>query len=614
MARPKQKKKSSKTSAQASSPNKGPFAKGFWMRNKWPALILFVLPFLLYGVTIGYGYALDDKIVVSENEFVAKGFDGIGDIFGTESFTGFLGAQKNLVVGARYRPLSIATFAAERGMFGESPGLNHFFNILLYALTCLLLYRVLKIITPGKKDAPWYFSLPFIATLLFVFHPVHTEVVANIKGRDEILALLLSLLTLYCCLRYVLQKNLLYILAAPLVFIFAIFAKENSLTFLGVIPLVFLLFTRIPLKKVALVTAPLVGATVIYLAIRTSVIGYLLDSGVEITNLMNNPFVEATGGEKSATITYTLGLYIKLLFFPHPLTHDYYPYHIPLVSWGDMRAILSLTLYLGLIAVAIWQWKKSRIITFSILFYLGTLSIVSNILFPVGTFMNERFIYMPSVGFCLVLAYLILHKLPGLIGEKSGKMVVYGLVSAFVLGFGIKTVTRVPVWENNWELDKAAVKVSQNSARANQYHAYSLYEQALQEQDRAKQKELYDEAYPYVSKALEIHPTYTDALTCKGGIVAGYYQLDGDINKFLDEFYKIVTAAPYPLTFTEQYLQYLNRRRKHIPELLDFYHRVGWEHFWVVKKDANTARKYLNYGAQLHPGDARIQRDLQLIQ
>lgn len=597
------------------------FGGGFWRRHWVPATILFLLPIILYFQTIAYGYVLDDKIVLSENAFVKQGTQGLKDIFGKESFTGFLGEQQDLVAGARYRPLSIATFALEWEFFSKkaqdgktrigNPGISHFINLLLYALTALLIYRLFVIIVPPKSNAPWYWSIAFVGAILFVLHPIHTEAVANIKGRDEILALLLSLATLYAILRYLIARQMAYMVAAPVLFLLALLAKENSLTFLAVIPLVGILFTKDSKRSLVVSSLALLGAAIAFVLIRTSVIGYLLDSGKEITGLMNNPFVDATTGQRYATITYTLGWYLKLLFVPHPLTHDYYPYHVPLVGWGDWRALGSLVLVMGLIGLAARQWKKSRITAFSILYFFITLSMVSNLVFPVGTFMNERFIYMPSVGFCLLLAYLLVYKLPQWLPARAGKGIAYALLGVMGIGFAARTLTRVPDWETPATLEAASIQVSYNSARSNQYYAYTLYETSLVEKDTAKKRDIYDQAWPYVNRALEIYPAYTDAHTCRDGIAAGYYQLDGDITKLLPYFENTLRTAP--VDFVDQYLDYLVKRGQHVPELTAFFHRVGYEYFWEAQGNATRARKYLEMGLRLAPGDAGLTADLAAV-
>lgn len=635
-------KKGAKAKAQAkqgkgaSALKNSPFRQQFWQNHKWEALLLLILPIILYGSTLTFDYVLDDKIVLTDNQFVNQGTSGVKDIFQKESFTGFLGQQQDLVAGARYRPLSIATFALEYEIWGQNPGLSHLVNVLLYALCGLIMFRALYLLVPNKKDAPWFRGVSFAAALLFILHPVHTEVVANIKSRDEILALMLSLATFYYIFKYIIEKKTLDIILASVLFFLGILAKENTLTFLAVIPLAMALFTKLPVKRYLIVSGALVGVTLVYLIIRYSVIGYLLSPSQEITALMNNPFVESSTGEKFATITYTMGRYLGLSVFPHPLTHDYYPYHIPIMNWGNWQVLVSLVLNLGLIAFGIWQWKRNRVLTFCIGFYFLTISITSNILFPIGTFMNERFLFMPSVGFCLAIAYLLFRKLPNVIKNvNQASMVGLALVGIMALGFTIKTFTRVPAWKDNHALNEAAITVSVNSARANQYYAYSLYERYVEDRDLAtngtgtpdpeKQRAWLTEALPYVNRALEIHPTYHDAITCKGGIHGGFYALDRDINAALEGFYPLVTNDKqiYYLeqeemgksvdNFPIKYMTYLNRLGRNYNELVDFYHRVGFEHWWQQKQNAKLARRFLNMGLSLVSNHPQLTADLSQI-
>ena len=98
---------------------------------------------------------------------------------------------------------------------------------------------------------------------------------------------------------------------------------------------------------------------------------------------------------------------LSSLLFPHPLTHDYYPYHIPLINLSDYRCLISLIIYIALIVIAIKGFRRKSIISFSILFYLIPLLLVSNLIFTIGVFMSERFVYFSSFGFCLATGYLI---------------------------------------------------------------------------------------------------------------------------------------------------------------------------------------------------------------
>ena len=206
----------------------------FFKENALVLAILCVLTFGLYISSVSFDYALDDTMVITGNKFTQRGFDGIGDIFRYESFRGYFGEQKNLLEGDRYRPLSIATFAAEVGLLGKgNTAASHFINILLYALTAILMYRVLLFMFPPRKEDEnpskfaSFFNVPFIATALFIVHPLHVEVVANIKGRDEILALLGELGTLYFTFRYLNDKSTKYLIALFAAFFVGIFSKES---------------------------------------------------------------------------------------------------------------------------------------------------------------------------------------------------------------------------------------------------------------------------------------------------------------------------------------------------------------------------------------------------
>ncbi len=582
----------------------------FWPNNWLPALILFGLSFFLYFQTFSFDYVLDDTIVITENNYVQQGWDGIGKIFSTESFTGFLGEQKNLIAGSRYRPLSLATFAIEYALYEFKPRNSHIINVLLYGLTALILFRLLSVFFKQKKSTKWYWTVPFLASLLFILHPLHTEVVANIKGRDEILALIFSLGTLFYSFRYIQKKRWVFLIISSLLFFLALLAKENSITFLAVIPLSIYIFSKNHLRSTVTSILPLLGIAFLYIWIRASATGSLFSSPDNSNLIMNNHFLGVGFWDKYATIMYSLGLYVKLLFFPHPLTHDYYPYHIPILGWLDWRVQLSTLINLALLVFAILGLKKKKVISWAILYYFITLSIVSNLLFFVGAIMNERFLYMPSVGFCVLLAYLSRVKLPLILSPKLKLIGPYILTGLILIAFGIKTISRIPAWENEMTLNRAAVKVSKNSARANQFMGYALYRQGLEVQDAQQQKALFDESTTYIDKALSIISYYQDAITTKAGLLAGYYQQNGDLNTLLQGFYNLLQYNH--VSFIDEYLEYLNRRSPQ-QTMIEFYHKTGFELFTEKQKKYPLAEKYLNYGLQLDPNNLTLLEDKMIL-
>jgi hypothetical protein len=446
--------------------------------------------------------------------------------------------------------------------------------------------------------------------LIFIFHPIHSEAVANIKGRDEILALILCLGVLYFSLRAASSKKNYWLIMSAGVFLLALLAKENAVTYLVVVGLCLWFFTESSLKRILVILIPLVSAVVVYIGIRYSVLGYFLYSGKEVTGLMNNPFLEAAVSEKYATIFYTLGLYVKLLFFPYRLTHDYYPYHIALVGWSDPRAWGSLLLCVLLAGYALLNFKKKSTIAFGILYFVITLSVVSNLAVPIGTFMNERFMFMPSVGFCIVLGFWLSRKVPALLKKdiRLGRSLVIFLLLVIIIGYGVRTVTRVPAWKDTMSLNRAGVKVSAGSGRANCFMGYALYDKAFtSKESHDRQVELFKEAEYYIDRALSIYPAYINALNIKAGILGGYFQYDGEMDKLLGGFYEIIRAGHVPFVF--ECLEYLNRRGQDVDKLMDFYHRAGFELVASGQKNYPLALRYLDYGYRLDPNNVQILLD-----
>lgn len=590
------------------------FPTGFWRQHVWAGLILLVLPFLLYFKSLSFGYVLDDVIVYTENSYVKEGFSGIGKIFTTESFQGYFGEQKDLVEGGRYRPLSIASFAVEFGIFGQRPAISHFINILLYALTCVLLYRVLFLFFPLKKETKWnwLWSIPFIGALLFTLHPIHTEVVANVKGRDEIICLLASLGVIYFAFKYVASNKVIWTIMSALCLLIGLFGKENAITFIGVVPLSLYFFTKADFKKITIATLPLIGVFVLWFIIRWQVLGFAITSGREVTDLMNNPFTGMETGEKFATIFYTLGIYVKLLFFPHPLTHDYYPYHIPIMQWGDWQVLLSLFTYIVLGAISIWGLMRKNVFAYAILFYLFTLSITSNVPFTVGTFMNERFVYISSIGVCIALAYLMYNQIPKLLKSPIGTYIGISLVVLYSLGFTVKTVSRVPAWESALTLNSAAIKVSKNSARANTFMGTALFKEYQKEQDRERKEELINQAATYIFRALEIHPYYGSALTMKSGILAEQYKFNRDLDRLLNGFYEVLSIRTQD-DYIDQYMTYLNGGRADVSTLINWYYKTGTM-LADNKGRRDMAAKYFRMGLDIAPNNPQLRAALQRVQ
>lgn len=604
-------KKAIKSSPKAKEVVTIPFyTEGFWKKNWWRALLILLLPFVLYYQSTNFGYVLDDLIVITENNFTKKGFAGIGDLMTTESMTGYFGEQKNLVQGNRYRPLSLITFAMEHDiMGGQNPKVSHFINILLYALTGLLLFRILAMMFRKREENVWWLAIPFLASLFFVAHPIHSEAVANIKGRDEIMALLFSLTTLYGALRYMDKKSIVWMISTCFLFFLALLSKENSITFLAVIPLTIYFFSEYKLRDNLKMLGALIVTTILYLILRFSVAG-VPEFGQEINDLMNNPFLGMSGNEKMATIMFTLYKYIQLYIFPHPLNHDYYPYAIPVLGWADLRSLGSLLLYIGLGFWGLKGIRSKKVSSYAILFFLATLTIVSNIVINLGTFMNERFIYMASVGLALLAAYLIGDKL-GRWKGKTGMIAASVLTAVLIAGYCVKTISRVPDWESALSLNTSAVGNGTNSARANSFMATALYNKG-RELGGAEKFPMLEEAYGYAEKAVRIHPNYQNGNLMKAGIAAELYKNDRNEQLLLKRFAEVMANRP-DVSYINEYLDYLEPRTNDISGLMDWYVDVSLNEVMVEAKQPKWSLHYLNRAYKIDKNNKKVLEALGVV-
>lgn len=538
----------------------------FWFNQKLHLGLIFLISIGIYLNTFSHQYAVDDSIVILRNNYTKKGLKGMKGIWTEDTFTGFFGQRKNLVAGGRYRPLSVATFALELQLFGTpikdsqgnlvldkdgdvnyqgSPFLSHFINVLLYALLCVVIYlMLLQMFNPkdDKDDLKGYF-IALAGALLYATHPIHTEAVANIKGRDEIMVLLGAVLATYWTLKAVLKEDKRYWIAGILAFIFAIFSKENAITFLAIIPAAIYFFTE---KKegedqvatILTYTAPFLVITLgFWFGIRGVILGEAAAvSTAPAVELMNDPFlkiengkyVSYTASERVATVLYTWLEYIKLLIYPGTLTNDYYPKHIRtnediIPTFQSAWVLLSVLIHLALVGLTILGTLRRKPYAFFLLFYFATFSVVSNLLFPIGTNMAERFMFLPSVGYsalCAMGLYYIIER--GLYNRKGlqQSMQIPTAILFIVVGlYSYKTFDRNFAWKDDYTLFTTDIVNSPHSAKLNNAVSGVLQDKSRTMeylQDDYKRKEILERSLGHSKTATDLHPTYNNAWLLQG--------------------------------------------------------------------------------------------------
>ncbi len=528
------KKSTDKRSSTARKPKSG-------IRSWHLAIGIFLFSFLLYANTINHGFVLDDDLVCVKNDFVQKGFAGLGDIFTSSWYEGFNGEKD-----AYYRPMMLAGFAVEKSLFGHSAKVYHVMNILWYGVAMVSLLFLLRQLFSERK--PWF---ALAITLLYAAHPLHTEVVANIKSRDEIFALLGLVGMLYGMVKYEKLASRKWLLLSLSAFFFALLSKESSLAFLGLVPLTLYFFTKKNLKEILFKSIPYAIVAGAYLLIRAMIVS----AGKTDFNPIDNSLFAANGfAEQTATAVAMMGKYVSLLFFPHPLIYDYSYAQIPLVGWGSWQALVSLAVILSALTYAVYTWGKRDKIAYSILFFAITSVITSNLFFLIGATFAERFMFVPSLGFCMFIVLLLYRFL-----EKPEQVkILWGIIGGLLLIYAGKTITQNPVWESNATLFSHGIQVAPNSARVNSYYGKSLYDKALQSKDAGTKAKLLQEARTYYDKAIQILPSYTQAYQNMGLVL----EEQGHRDQALEIYQKGISTEPdyYPLYTNTGVLLYNQKR------------------------------------------------------
>lgn len=471
------------------------------------AIMVFALAIGLYINTLGHDYTLDDTMMITKNAYTLEGFGGLGKIMTNDAFTGFHGEDKNLLPGGRYRPVSQIMFAIEYGLFGLNPFPGHLINVLLYALACLLMLKALTLLFADVEISLGLLPFPLIIALLFTAHPLHTEVVANIKGRDEILGLIGFALLAIMALRFARDQRPVWLFAMVPVFILSILSKESALTYLAAVPLLVLFRMKRPSREMWQVLLTLGAGLVAYVVIRVAAVG-TPPADTEVKELLNNPWLEASSAEKLATLFYTWIRYIALILFPHPLTFDYYPWHITYKSLGHGAVLVSLVFFTGLGIYSLKKLRKPNLPALGFMLFVILFSSQSNLLVNIGSFMNERFVFVALVGILIMLGWLLFEWLPGKMA--GGNRIALSLFVLMMIGFSAKTVIRNRVWKDDFTLFTHDVNISKNSAKGNIMAGGTLFDRGL-EQDREENKvSLIRQAVPYLQRGVELYPGYID--------------------------------------------------------------------------------------------------------
>ncbi len=423
-------------------------------------IILIVVTVGLYGITVKNYYNLDDYHIAKDNPDFEQGIKAIPRIFVTQY-------SSELDKSFGYRPLIRSSFAIEYQFFGKNPGISHMFNVAFYLIIIILLFKILQ-----RLLRNYHYLLPFVITLLFAAHPVHTEVVASLKNRDELFMLLFGLLSLGQAILYADTRKNKHIYWAMGMFFLSALSKPTAAAFFFIIPLSLYFFTDLELKTVVRVT---VLITVIALVAAFGPFLYLPPHNRTVAMLENPLSIQGGFLNHIAYAGFSLYYYLRLLIFPHPLRY-YYGYNLfPDINLANIRVILAIILHLGLLVYAVMKLRQKNIFSYIILVYLTSIVLFTNLLKPVPGIIAERFLLVPSIAFCIALGYFIfrlfIHDPANKKMKRTKAIAIIGLTTLIFIPYAAKTLIRDRQWQTEYTLYSADMPYLYDSFKGNDLYA-----------------------------------------------------------------------------------------------------------------------------------------------
>lgn len=541
--------------------------------------IVALVGLLIYTNTYNHGFVLDDSAAITRNLFVQKGLAGIPEILKSD-FWYFSNAKLGY-----YRPLGLITFAIEYQLFGLNSTVSHINNILLYALSGFLLCNLLQ---RWFNDKNKFFS--FFIALIFISHPIHTEVVANIKSRDEILGFLFTISTLILHWKYLETKKTKFLIFGLITMYLALLSKETSFVGIGILIISLYFIAQKSISASVSGSLPYLGVVIIFFIQKNALIG----QGNVPNDIVN--YVYASENTKFLSTFKLFFYYLRLLVLPHPLVYDYSYNVIPSGKISDLMTFGGLTAFIVMTFFAFKSLKSRSKIGFGLFLLLITSAPALGFVFLRGGILAERFMYAPVLAFA-ILFILGLEKILKIdfstqdfdFVEWSNKnLVIVGIVTLLAGLYSFKTITRNPDWKDEITLYRSGYEYHKNSAQILRHLGYEKVLNAYNAyKDPAKAKKFGEEGLVYYRKALSIHPNFGDVLH-QVGYIHHFYTSRPDSAKY---YYKLAT--------------------NYAPNMAENYNNLGLLYLSEQKND--IASYYFNRAMQVNPNFADARNNHQAI-
>jgi len=470
------------------------------LKNK-SLILLLCITFAIFVNTLWNHYSFDDNFVVQKSG--NKGFSGIKEIFTTHYWQ-----EKDNTFG--YRPIARTTFYIESQLWGEKPFLSHLINLLLYSITIVWLYILLNKIFPNNDKIIWWICL------LFALHPIHTEVVASLKNREELLAFLFGIAAIYTAIQYIDTQKWIKLAFSALFTWLSILTKENGIVFLLLIPITLFFYKHFNLRWQIFIHFIIVyiGAWVLY-----KLPSWILPAEDKILFYFENPLHEIHSHLAKYLLTAeSMGFYIIKLIFPYPLSYYYGYKTINLPNSITLNQIAFVVWLLTSIYFLLKKKHKSTILIWGIIWYWVSIVPFSIFFIPINGIVAERLAYTASLGFIIAGVCFITI-------IKKHHTLVFTLIA---LIFGIYSIKRNSEWKNTETLLRADMPKLNESAKANANFATMLMNKVNTQIQAGNKINLntIDTIIKHYQRAIVIYPNYYAAMNNLGLIYFTYIHND----------------------------------------------------------------------------------------
>jgi tetratricopeptide (TPR) repeat protein len=445
--------------------------------------------------------AFDDDDYFRENPHVLSGLSLGGIAWAFQ--TGF---------ASNWHPLTWISLMLDVDLFGGGPMAPHITNILLHTANVVLLFALLRRLTGSH----WKSAM---VAALFAWHPLHVESVAWISERKDVLSGFFALLTLFAYARYVAQaenstskssvtRQYLVVLG---MFALALMSKPMMVT----LPFLLLLLDYWPLRRFDFVCANaglirrliLEKAPLFLLSILSCAVTYLVQKNAgsvrPLEEISMNPRIQ------NAFVSYVR--YLFKMVWP---VHLAIPYPHP-GFWTPARMIISVVLLVGVSLAALRLVRRIPYFAVGWFWYLGMLVPVIGIVQVGVQSMADRYTYFPLIGIFIVGVWGVSELRERQVFGQIPAATLSGVAVLIIAICAIMSFLQVRYWRNTETLFSHAIRSTRNNDRA--YYNLGVYYLG---HDRT------DEAVDCYRKALQIRPTYADALNNLGVALAKKGQWD----------------------------------------------------------------------------------------